>query len=136
MPDFDLIIISTDLTILLYSVFQETEEQYQSPLPQPFSIPFLTAWSAILGLTDLSDEYSLINHLILIYEFYIYNSRNRILTMSIWKRLLIKLKALRKETANINLKKDTSILRNGILSLRTLFKWCNGGGGGAGYTFW
>ena len=131
MPDFDLIIISTDHTILLYSVFQETEEQYQSPLPQPFSIPFLTAWSAILGLIDLSDGYSLINHLILTYEFYIsffiILYRNRILTMSIWKRLLIKLKALRKEKANISLKKDTSILRNGILSLRTLFKWCNGG---------
>ena len=33
--------------------------------------------SAILGHIDLSDNYLLINHLLLIYKFYIYNSRSR-----------------------------------------------------------
>ena len=32
--------------------------------------------SAILGHIDLSDNYLLINHLLLIYKFYIYNSRS------------------------------------------------------------
>ena len=40
-------------------------------------IPSLMPQSAILGHIDLLDDYLLINHLILIYIFYIYNSRNR-----------------------------------------------------------
>ena len=48
------------------------------------SFPSLTPQSAILGHIDLSDDYLLINHIILIYKFYIYNSRNfQILTSSI-----------------------------------------------------
>ena len=38
-----------------------------------------------------------------------------------------KLKGLRKKLANMNLKKDLSILRNGVLLLTALFKQCNGG---------
>ena len=41
------------------------------------SFPSLTPQSAILGHIDLSADYLLIKHLILIYKFYIYNSRNR-----------------------------------------------------------
>ena len=41
------------------------------------SILFLSPPSAILGYIDLSDNYLLINHIILIQKFYIYNSRNR-----------------------------------------------------------
>ena len=37
----------------------------------------LMSQSAILGHINLSDDYLLINHLILIYKFHIYNSRNR-----------------------------------------------------------
>ena len=37
----------------------------------------LTSQSVILAHIDLSGDYLLINHLILIYKFYIYNSRNR-----------------------------------------------------------
>ena len=33
----------------------------------------LTPQSAILGHIDLSDDYLLINHIILIYKFYLYN---------------------------------------------------------------
>ena len=36
------------------------------------SIPSLTPQSATLGYTDLSDNYLLTNHLLLIYKFYIY----------------------------------------------------------------
>ena len=41
------------------------------------SFPSLTPQSAILGHMNLSDDYLLINHIILIYKGYIYNSRNR-----------------------------------------------------------
>ena len=43
------------------------------------SFPSLTPQSAVLGHIDLSYDYLLINHIILIYKFYIYNSRNRTL---------------------------------------------------------
>ena len=49
---------------------------------ETLSFPSLTLQSAILGHIDLSDDYSLINHLIPIYKFYIYNSRQRDLTLS------------------------------------------------------
>ena len=44
---------------------------------ETLSFPSLTPQSAILGHINLSDGYLLINHIILIYKFYIYNSRNR-----------------------------------------------------------
>ena len=50
---------------------------------QTLSFPSLTPQSPILGHIDLSDDYLSINHVILIYNFYIYNSRNRILTLTI-----------------------------------------------------
>ena len=77
---------------------------------ETLSFPSLTPQSAILGHTNLSDDYLLINHLILIYKFCIYN-----LILSIWKQLLMKLKGSRKKLANMNLKKDLSILWNGVL---------------------
>ena len=53
----------------------------------------LALQSAILGHIDLSGDYLLINHPSLIYKFYVL------------KQLLLKLKALRKKLANMNLKK-------------------------------
>ena len=44
---------------------------------ETLSIPSLTLQGAILGHIDLLDDHLLINHLILIYKFYICNSRNR-----------------------------------------------------------
>ena len=44
-------------------------------------IPSLTPQSTILDHIDLLDDYLLINHLILIYKSYIYNSRIRSLTL-------------------------------------------------------
>ena len=77
----------------------------------------LTPQSASVGYINLSDDYLLINDIILINKFYIYNSRNRSLIVSIWKQLLIKLKGSRKKWANMNLKKDLSILWNSVLLL-------------------
>ena len=87
---------------------------------ETLSIPSLAPQSSILGHIELSDDYLLINHLILIYKFYIYNSRNRgYPNIENLKQLLIKLKGLRKKLANMNLKKDLSVLRNGVLFLTT-----------------
>ena len=63
------------------------------------SISSITPQIVIIGDIDFSDNYLLINHLIVIYKFCIYN-----------------------------FKKDPSILRNDVLSLRTLFKRCKSGG--------
>ena len=83
------------------------------------SFSSLTPQSASVGHMNLSDDYLLINDIILINKFYIYNSRNRSLIVSIWKQLLIKLKGSRKKWANMNLKKDLSILWNSVLLLMT-----------------
>ena len=75
------------------------------------SIFSITPQSSILGLIDLSNDYLLIYHLILIYKSYVYNPGNRgfwNLTLSIWKQLLIKLKVVRKKLANMDLKNDPS----------------------------
>ena len=63
------------------------------------SISSITPQSVIIGDIDFSDNYLLINHLIVIYKFCTYN-----------------------------FKKDPSILRNGVLSLRTSFKRCKSRG--------
>ena len=47
------------------------------------SIPFLMPQSAMQGHIDFSDDCLLINHLLLSNKFYIYNSGNRDLTLSI-----------------------------------------------------
>ena len=44
---------------------------------ETLSFPSLTPNSAMLGHIDLTDVYLLIIHIILIYKFYIYNSRNK-----------------------------------------------------------
>ena len=44
---------------------------------ETWSFPSLTPQSAIVGHIDLSHDYLLMNHIILIYKFYIYHSRNR-----------------------------------------------------------
>ena len=59
-------------------------DQLKEFMSNKTSFPSLTQQSAILGHIDLSDDYLLINHLILIYKFYVYNSRNgSIVTLSI-----------------------------------------------------
>ena len=71
----------------------------------------------------LSDNYLSINHLIHIYELYICNSRNReIVNIEHSRAVIDKTKRIEEEISmNMSLKKDRSILRNGVLSLRILF---------------
>ena len=78
----------------------------------------------------MSENYLLINYLILFYQFYVHKLRDRgftlnILTLSIRKQLGIKLKGLKKKLPNINLMQDPSILRKGFLLLWTPSKRCN-----------
>ena len=68
--------------------------------------------STILSRNILSDDCLLINHLILIYKFYIYNFRNRgCLNIEHLKAIINKLKGLRKKLANMNLKKDEYLMK-------------------------
>ena len=69
------------------------------------SFPSLTSDSAILGHIDLSDEHLLINLLILMYKFYIYNSRNRgYLNIEHLKAIIDKTKRIEEEITKHELK--------------------------------
>ena len=68
------------------------------------SILSLSPQSAILGDIDLSDDYLLINHLILIYKFYICNSINRgYFNIENLKAIIHNTKGIAEELANMNL---------------------------------
>ena len=72
---------------------------------ETLSFPSLTPQSAILGHINLSDDYLLINHIILIYKFYIYNSRNRgYLNIEHLKAIIDKTKRIEEETSKHELK--------------------------------
>ena len=65
----------------------------------------------ILGHIALSDVYLLINHLILIYKFYIYNSRNRgYLNIEHLKAIIDKTKRIEEEISKHELKKRSKNL--------------------------
>ena len=78
---------------------------------ETLSFPSLTPQSAILGHIDLSDDYLLINHIILIYKFYIYNSRNRgYLNIEHLKAIIDKTKRIEEEISKHELKKRSKYL--------------------------
>lgn len=51
-----------------YGVFKDEGE---------FSFPPLAPQSTIFGLGDLTDNFTLLNHLLLIFKFYIYSAREK-----------------------------------------------------------
>ena len=76
-------------------------------------IPSLMLQSAIPGHIDLSDDYSLINHLILNYKFYICNSKKRgYRNIELLKAIIDKTKKIEEEISKheLKLKIDLSIL--------------------------
>ena len=79
------------------------------------SIPSLTPQGAILSHTDLSEDYLLINDLVLIYKFYIYNSRNRgyfnIDNIEHLKPIIDKNKRIEVEISKYDLKKRSKYLK-------------------------
>ena len=78
---------------------------------ETLSFPSLTPQSAILGHINLSDDYLLINHIILIYKFYIYNSRNRgYLNIEHLKTIIDTTKRIEEEISKHEVKNDLSIL--------------------------
>ena len=75
---------------------------------ETLSFPSLTPQSAILGHINLSDDYLLINHLILIYKF---NSRNRgYLNNDHLKASIDKTKRIEEEISKHELKKRSKYL--------------------------
>ena len=78
---------------------------------ETLSFPSLTPQSAILGHIDLSDDYLLINYIIFIYKFYIYNSRNRgYLNIEHLKAIIDKTKRIEEEISKHELKKRSKYL--------------------------
>ena len=75
------------------------------------SFPSLTPQSVILGHIELSDNHLLINHLIFIYKFYVYNSRNRgYLNIERLKAIIDKTKRIEEEISKHELKKRSKYL--------------------------
>ena len=73
---------------------------------ETLSFPSLTPQIALLGHIKLSDDYLLINHIILIYKFYIYNSRNRgYLNFEQLKTIIHKTKTIEEEISKRKIKK-------------------------------
>ena len=87
--------------------------------------------SAILGQIDLSDDYLLINHLILIYKFFIYNSRNRdYLNIEHLKAIIDKTKRIEEEIRKHELKKRSKYL---VQTVQQGVGWVRGGQSGFSY---
>ena len=76
--------------------------------------PSLTPQSAILGHINVSDDYLLINHIILVYKVYIYNSRNYnsggYLKFEQLKAIIDKTKKIEEEISKRKLKKRLEYL--------------------------
>ena len=74
---------------------------------ETLSFPSLTPQSAIHGHINFSDDYLLINHIILIYKFYIYNSRNRgYLNIAQLKAIIDKTKKIEEKIRKRKFRKD------------------------------
>ena len=87
---------------------------------ETLSFPSLIPQSAILGHIDLSDDYLLINHLILIYKFCIYNSRNSAyLNIEHLKAIVDETKRIDEEISKHELKKRSKYLMKWLLLLMT-----------------
>ena len=86
-------------------------DQLKDFISNETSFPSLTPQSAILGHINLSDDYLLINHIILIYKFYICNSRNRgYLNFAQLKAIIDKTKKIEEEISKLKLKKRLEYL--------------------------
>ena len=86
-------------------------DQLKDFISNETSFPSLTPQSAILGHINLSDDYVLINHIILIYEFYICNSKNRgYLNFEQLKAIIDKTKKIKEETRKRKFKKRLEYL--------------------------
>ena len=71
----------------------------------------MTLCGTILDYIDLSDDYLLMNHLILIYKFYIYNSRNSdYFNIEHLKAIIDKTKRTEEEISKHELKKRSKYL--------------------------
>ena len=88
-----------------------TKTKLSDQLKETLSFPSLMPQSAILGHIDHSNDYLLINHIILIYKFYIYNSRNRsYLNIEHLKAIIDKTKSIEEGISKHELKKRCKYL--------------------------
>ena len=70
-----------ETTIHLFHSCRKTQvlwTQLTSHLNKHFNLPYLTPQSAIFGFLDISNkDYFIVNHLLLLFKYYIYNARGR-----------------------------------------------------------
>ena len=83
-------------------------ERFRTKLQGNFILPLLTQQTSILGLSnDVSDNYNLMSHILLIFKYYIFMSREkRILNIDILIANLIKLKKKEKQKSLVTSKKE------------------------------
>ena len=79
-PEYPFCKFQEETTIHLFYTCWKTKtlwSQLISHLNDTFNLSHLTARSAILGFLDISGikDYSIINHLLLLFKYYIYNAR-------------------------------------------------------------
>ena len=91
-----------EATIHLFHICRKTQAlrtQLTSHLNRHLNLPHLTPQSAIFGILDnLNKDYFIVNHLLLLFKYYIYNARDR-------KRLVF-------ETLMKNIKNIYDIVKN------------------------
>ena len=80
------------------SLFSELQALYANKI----SLPAITPQSAIFGITEKIENCALINHLLLIFKFYIYNAKiSGFLNIRLLKSTIVKVREIEK-----NLSKD------------------------------
>ena len=82
-------------------------ERFRTKLQDNFILPLLTQQTSILGLSnDVSDNYNLMSHILLIFKYYIFMLREkRILNVDILIANLIKVKKKEKQKSLVTSKK-------------------------------
>ena len=85
------------------------------------AIPVLTTQSAFLGFNKLSKDYFFINHLILIFKFYIYDARNKgRLNIAHLKAIIDKTKNIEKKTSKSTPNKRSKYLKTAVAFLKII----------------
>ena len=70
-------------------------------------VPPITPQSAIFGFIDHKVNYHLINQILLIFQYYVYKTReNGSLELKLWKRNILKIKNIEKQISLNNPKKQ------------------------------
>ena len=116
----------------LHLFYDCTKEAFVEPIERVYdqkttAIPVLTTQSAFPGFNKLSEDYLLINHLILILKFCIYNARNKGgLNIAHLKAIVDITKNIEKKTSKSIPNKRSKYLKTAFVLLKIILRQCNG----------